>query len=193
MSEEPKRYARAEARAVAKELCDGLIPLCEAGRIIVAGSLRRRKATVKDIEIVYVSRSVTVMDGLFDTKQVPAVDGLLVDLLGQGKLVMRRNVNGSTMWGAKNKLAVHVRSGIGVDLFATTEACFFNYLVCRTGGKESNTAIAMAAQAMGWKWNPYGEGFSRPAGLGTETHAVRSEREVFEFVGLAYQEPWERL
>ncbi len=84
------------------------------------------------------------------------------------------------MWGEKNKLAVHVASGVPVDLFAATEANWFNYLVCRTGPGESNIAIASAAKAMGWQWHPYGTGFSRPVGLGTEGRAVASEREVFE-------------
>jgi DNA polymerase/3'-5' exonuclease PolX len=64
--------------------------------------------------------------------------------------------------------------------------------VCRTGPGESNVAIASAAQTKGWKWNPYGAGFSRQIGLTTEQHGVTSEREVFEFVGMAFKEPWER-
>jgi DNA polymerase/3'-5' exonuclease PolX len=88
----------------------------------------------------------------------------------------------------------HVASGIPVDLFATTEACWHNYLVCRTGPAESNIRIAAAAKARGWKWNPYGEGFSRGGPLAgpEEARALRSEREVFEFVGLPYTEPEER-
>lgn len=46
------------------------------------------------------------------------------------------------MWGEKNKLAVHVRTGIPVDFFAATEANWWNYLVCRTGGEQNNIAIA---------------------------------------------------
>ena len=83
----------------------------------------------------------------------------------------------------------HVPSGIPVDLFATTEACWFNYLVCRTGGADNNLAICFAAQRAGWKWTPYGPGFTRGSG---EVHLVRSEREVFEFVGLPYLEPEQR-
>jgi DNA polymerase/3'-5' exonuclease PolX len=79
-----------------------------------------------------------------------------------------------------------------VDLFTATRENFFNYLVCRTGGEESNIRVASAAIARGWKWNPYGNGFSRVVGLGSEHHDVTSEREVFEFVGLPYLEPWKR-
>jgi hypothetical protein len=52
----------------------------------------------------------------------------------------------------------------------------------------------MAAQAMGWHWEPSPEeaGFKRMVGLAIERYAVTSEREVFRFVGMDYQEPWER-
>lgn len=184
------KFPRAVALAVAKELCDALKPVTE--RLIVAGSLRRRKAEVGDVEILFVPRTETVPDGLFDTKVESLVDRVLERLVGAGVLARRKNVNGSEMWGAKNKLALHAPSGVPVDLFVATEANWWNYLVCRTGPGESNIAICNAAIARGWKWNPYGAGFSRAVGLGTEERAMGSEREVFEFVGLPWREPWER-
>ncbi|MGN6643580.1 MAG: hypothetical protein ACTHKU_11340, partial [Verrucomicrobiota bacterium] len=79
----------------------------------------------------------------------------------------------------------HKETGLPVDLFAATPENWFNYLVCRTGPADSNTRICMAAQARGWKWNPYGVGFSR----GDEIQAVASEEEVFAFVGLPFEKP----
>lgn len=46
--------------------------------------------------------------------------------------------------------------------------------------------------AKGWKWRPYASGFSKQTLGGEEWHPVTSEREVFEFVGLPFKEPWER-
>jgi DNA polymerase/3'-5' exonuclease PolX len=112
-----------------------------------------------------------------------------MSLLQSGRLAKRTNVNGSEMWGHKNKLAVHVASGIPVDLFSARLGNWFNYLVCRTGGAESNMRIASAAQAKGWKWNPYGVGFTNETGSDV---FVNSERDAFELVGLKYLEPWER-
>lgn len=184
------KFPRSEAIGVARVLCAVLGPHCEPDRIVVAGSLRRRKEQVGDVEIVYVSHTVQVMDSLFETKQHPSVDGALADLIGCGEIAMRKNVNGSTMWGAKNKLAVHVASSIPVDFFATTEEAWFNYLVCRTGGAESNLRIATEAQRRGWKWNPYGAGFTE---LSTgAVIPVKCERDVFELLGLDYLEPWQR-
>jgi DNA polymerase (family 10) len=183
-----KKYPRAEALAVAKEFCDFLKPYCE--RLIVAGSLRRRKEMVGDVEILYVSKFTTEADGLFDSKQVSLVDRELDRLLKFRVIAKRRNVNGSEMWGDKNKLAMHVGTNIPVDFFRATEANWFNYLVCRTGGAENNTLIAVAAQAKRWKWNPYGVGFTDERG---QLVPVKSERDVFELAGLPYKEPLERL
>lgn len=191
MSDKPK-FPAATALAVASELCAVLRPATD--RLIVAGSLRRRKPMVGDVEILFIPKLFEVQDGLFDVVVRSAADEVLQKLINDGRLAMRTNVNGSTMWGTKNKLAVHVASGVPVDLFTATAENWFNYLVCRTGPADSNTRICMAAQARAWKWNPYGAGFSREAfATGPEAeYKVTSERDVFEFVGLPYAEPWER-
>jgi DNA polymerase/3'-5' exonuclease PolX len=84
----------------------------------------------------------------------------------------------------------HVASGIPADLFAATRENWWNYLVCRTGPADSNMRICMGAQARGWKWNPYGAGFSDPEG---NVRVMDSERAVFDFVGLPYREPEARV
>jgi DNA polymerase/3'-5' exonuclease PolX len=181
-----RRWPWAEAIRVADELMRLLTHATE--RACIAGSLRRGKPTVGDIEIVYVPKYETRPDGLFDTKPVNLAEEAITLMLTEGILEKRLSVKGTFAWGAKNKLAVH-RSGIPVDLFATTEDCWWNYLVCRTGPGESNIRICEAAIRRGWKWNPYGPGFSKATG---EKHQVNSEREVFDFVGLPYKSPQER-
>ena len=186
-----KRWPRAEAISVARDICAALLPVAE--RLIVAGSLRRRKPDVGDVEILYVPRFETEQADMFSTREANLVNRALDQLLWAGTIQKRPNVNGAFSWGDKNKLAIHA-SGIPVDFFEATNLNWFNYLVCRTGGSENNIRIAAAAQARGWKWNPYANGFSRGGPLAGESnfHAVGSEREVFEFVGLPYLEPWER-
>lgn len=110
-------------------------------------------------------------------------------MMNAGTMELRKGETGHTAYGPKNKLMTHVPTGIPVDLFATVESSWFNYLVCRTGPKESNMRIAAAAQDKGWRWNPYGSGFSGPGG---KVHTVTSEADVFHFVELTYYEPWER-
>lgn len=179
------RFPSAIALTVAAEICKQLSPVCD--RLIVAGSLRRRKPTVGDLEILYVSKTEVRRDpaDMFSEIRVNLADDAIAALEKSGVLERRKNINGSEMFGPKNKLMRHRRTGLPVDLFAATTANWWNYLVCRTGPAESNTRIAMAAQDRGWKWNPYGEGFSRRG----EIRSMNSEAEVFAFVGLHYKEP----
>ena len=192
---EKVRYPAALAGRLATKIVEVLRPFCQ--RIEVAGSLRRRKAEVGDIEILYIPRMTRVRnpEALFGDEliELNAVDLELAEMLKEGSLEKRLNVNGSPTWGAEKKLARAVKTGIPVDFFATTEKNWFNYLVCRTGGAESNMEIASAAKRQGFKWNSCGSGFTQTWGTGeTKFVVINSEREVFQFVGLPYKEPWER-
>jgi DNA polymerase (family 10) len=188
MNPEKPRFPRDVGMRVAAELCAALKSVCE--RLVVAGSLRRRKPTVGDVEILYIGKTETCQDpeDMFGRITFNLADEVIAELEKRGVLERRKNLNGSTMYGVKNKLMRHAATGLPVDFFSATPDNWWNYLVCRTGPAESNTRICMAAQERGWKWNPYGEGFSR----GGETRAMASEEEVFAFVGLPYAKPEER-
>lgn len=194
MSDKVKHPA-ARALAVAERIVEALKPVCS--RIEIAGSIRRQKPEVGDIEIVYIPKTTLVKDpqDLFGDRQISvnATDIIIKDLIDQGKLEKRTNVNGSETWGEWNKLAKAVKTGIPVDLFATTEVAWWSYLVCRTGSALMNTKIAAEAQRKGYQWHPNSYGFEgvRPDRHG-ERIQVKSEREVFEFVGLPYLEPKDR-
>jgi DNA polymerase/3'-5' exonuclease PolX len=181
------KFPRAAAIEVARELCQVLRPVTE--RLIVAGSLRRRRAEVGDVEILFIPITGSEPDGFFDTRVVNLADRQLDQLLAGGRLEPRLSKLGSRTWGQENKLAVHKASGIPVDLFTTNALSWYNYLVCRTGSAENNVRIAAAAKAKGWQWHPYGSGFTDEL---KQARVVQSEREVFEYAGLPYLEPWER-
>lgn len=188
---EKEAFPLAVGQRVAAEMVAALREACVA--VQAAGSVRRRRPHVRDIEVLYVPKVELRPRGgdLFghpDPRDL--ADEALDSLLSRGALEKRRNVKGALAWGAKIKLARHVATGIPVDLFATTEASWHNYLVCRTGPAESNVRIAAAARKRGWKWRPYSDGFVRLDGR--ERKRVHSEREVFEFVGLPYREPEDR-
>lgn len=184
------RYPTSEAIEAARPILAALRPCVE--RIIVAGSLRRRKREVGDIEILYIPKmeEQTVPGDLFARRMANLADQAITKVEAQGLLARRKNVKGSEVYGSKNKLMVHVASGIPVDLFSATETNWWNYLVCRTGPAASNTRIASTAQERGYQWNPYGAGFTRLSDR--QIIPMDSEEAVFRFVGLPYAEPWER-
>ena len=165
----------------AEEVANEMVKLLElaCARITIAGSIRRQKPEVSDIELLVIPKCDGIVDLLY--KEIQA-------LLYGGVLGFRLSKRGSRVYGPKNKLMVHVPSGIGVDIFSTDEACWPVALVIRTGGKETNQRIAMAAIRKGCHLQAYGAGFSTPQG----DMVCKSERDVFEFVDLPYQEPWER-
>lgn len=171
------RYPLQQAQGVASEILRRLEPACE--RITIAGSIRRQKPVVGDIELLCIPRFIDGID------QLDREIGLLVF---QHVLGFRRNKLGSRVYGPKNKLMVHVPSGIGVDIFSTDEVCWPVALVVRTGGEKTNKRIATAALRKGYHFHAYGSGFSTPQ----VDIVCHSEREVFEAVDLSYLEPWER-
>jgi DNA polymerase/3'-5' exonuclease PolX len=190
------KFPRAVAEAVANKIVDALRPHCE--RIVIAGSIRRRKELVGDIEILYVPRVIQRADpGDMFGRTIPAnaADLAIHELISRGSLGKRRNKLGSETWGPENKLAIAVKTSIPVDLFSTNTKCWWNYLMCRTGSAEHNMKIATRAIELGYKWHPTLSGFSQtwqsePNGL--RAWAMTSERDIFEFLHLEYKEPWER-
>ena len=182
------RWPATIARRIAVELVEALTPRCE--QVCIAGSLRRGKAEVGDIEILYVPHIglVRKFNELFP-KLGSLTDELLEQWLTQGVLTKRPNRNGVTAWGPFNKLARHAASGVSVDLFATTRERWFVSLVVRTGSAEMNTQLAASALRRGLQLHAYGD-IERTA---TGEHiAPQSEREVFELCGIAYRDPTER-
>ena len=167
-----------KAQAIAEKIKAVLESSCE--RIVIAGSIRRQKPDVGDIELLCIPKYVAGVDQL---------DAKIQTMIHFYMLGYRLNKLGSKVYGPKNKLLVHLPSGIGLDIFSTDAQCWWVALVIRTGPKESNVAIAMAAQRKGWRLKAYGDGFDTTTGHLT----CHSEREVFEAVGLPYLNSWERV
>lgn len=185
-----KKFPHADAMLLAERFKAGLLNFCEPGFIAIAGSLRRERPMVGDIEILFVPKPVEQRDGLFDTKMVDATEQLLESWLTAKAITRRLNVNGHvSSWGPENKHAVHLASGIPVDLFATTVENWWVSLVIRTGSKETNLKLTTGAQRIGRKLNAYGKGITESDGT---VIPATSERHVFELCNVPYLEPYER-
>lgn len=174
---------------VAQSILLALEPSCE--RIIIAGSLRREKPEVGDIELVYIPRFEMrpKVGDMFERENANLADLAIRRMIETGKLELRQNANGSVTYGDKNKLCRHSASGIPVDLFSTTENKWWNTLVVRTGPKELNQRIATIAQSHGCRWNVYDVGFTDKDG---NIWPMGCEEAVFKFVGIPYACPRER-
>jgi len=153
-----KRFKLAVAEAEAESL---VAFLRDKGQVVVAGSYRRRRDTVGDLDILVTS------------KQGPAVGD---------KLVGYDNVADVLAHGP-TRTTVLLRSGIQVDLRAVPEESYGAALLYFTGSKAHNIALRGIANARKWKLNEYGlfSGKRRIAGA--------SEEEVYRKLGLAYVPP----
>lgn len=184
------KYTHSQAISAAETILDLLSSRCS--RIVIAGSIRRQATEVSDIEILYIPRTAPADADLFgECAHINLADSALRAMLHTGLISQRLNTRGQATWGEKNKLALHTRTGIPIDFFATTEDCWWNYLVCRTGPAESNIRIATAAKARGYQWNPYDPGFTRLQD--GQQFPMPSEAAVFNFVGLPFRLPCERI
>jgi DNA polymerase/3'-5' exonuclease PolX len=184
------RHPRTTALAVANEMVELLSPFVE--RIAIAGSIRRNKPECSDAEILYIAKTEdrTKLGELFqrDPNSLythDLTDEFLGELLASGILSKRPNVRGTMAWGPLNKLAIHVASGIPVDLFATSFANWWTALVIRTGGAETNKSLAVGAIRRGRRLLAYGCGVSE---AGQEIQAT-SEEHLFELCSVPFAKP----
>jgi len=159
--EETKRTKLVLAELDAESLVRHLKKARGLKRIVVAGSYRRRKETVKDLDIlVSCPWSAKIMD------------------LFVGYEDVRRVLSKGT-----TRSAVILRSGFQVDLRVIPEASYGAALQYFTGSKEHNIAIRKIAVQKKLKVNEYGvfRGDKRIAG--------KTEEEVYKQVGLPFIEP----
>lgn len=159
--EREQRFKIATAEDFAQTLCAYLEADPSIGRVIVAGSYRRRKETVGDLDIL-----VTCAKGQAAVNRFIAYDEV-------AKILAK----GST------RATVILRSGIQVDLRVVPEKSYGAALHYFTGSKLHNIAIRKLGQARGLKINEYG------VFRDNRRIAGRTEEEVFAAVGLPYIEP----
>lgn len=172
------KFVLSEAETVANSLIKLLQPACE--KIIVAGSIRRRRPEVSDVELLCIPKH----DGLVDL-----LDRELGGLCIQGVLGLRRNKRGGTSYGPKNKLMVHLPSGMAIDLFSSTEENWGMALFIRTGPKEWNIKAMSRFRELGMEGHAY-RGVTDAEG---NERDCPNEDTVFQFLGWSYVPPERRV
>ena len=150
-----------KAQKIANEIKQSLEPHCE--KLAVAGSVRRQRPVVKDIDFVLVPKDRYLVD---------------IILMGLGKLKM-----------SGMKLSRVQTDSIRLDIYFATPETFATLLLIRTGSVESNIRLCAAAKRRGWRLCADGSGLFNEKG---ERVAGDSERSIYQALGLPYQEPSER-
>lgn len=181
-----RKWRREDAARVASELMAQMSRYIPQTRVVVAGSIRRGRQWVGDVELVY--ESPPVLDLLGEPTKETAADNVIAGWLAAGVLEKRLSKVGHSSWGQEIKLAVHVATGIPVDLFAARPGGWDSYLMCRTGSRIHNEAIAREMMGRSMRWEPY-EGVRLRSG---ELVRVASEAELYAMIGWPYLEPEDR-
>ena len=187
-SEMNDRYGLASAKEVADQLVRLLAPHCE--RIAVAGSIRRKRPQVKDIELLCASKVTSTAD-LFGRAVTSwySLNKKLDALVADGSVLKKRtNKSGRYSYGEHNKLLVHVPSGIPVDVFSSSTNNWGMSLVVRTGSKDFNVRMMARFRELGMRGHAYG-GVTDQEGNEIE---CPDEETVFRLLGWSWMPPERR-
>ncbi|MCK9573727.1 MAG: DNA polymerase/3'-5' exonuclease PolX, partial [Candidatus Omnitrophica bacterium] len=147
---------------LSKSFIESLKGLKEIDDIEVAGSVRRRKYTVKDIDILVTSKKPKVVMEKF----------LHLDLV---KDILAHGETKSSVISKENNMQV--------DLRALEHGSFGSALLYFTGSKEFNIRLRQEAIKKGYKLNEYGL-FKKDKKL-----AGKTEEEIFSLLKMAYIPP----
>ena len=151
-----------QAQKLAQEIVKQILSFCE--RIEVAGSIRRKKSEVRDIDLVLTPkpllwhRIIATLQRTMDAK------------------VLKRG----------DRIAQLTIKGVNVDLYSATEQTWGALLLIRTGSMAHNIRLSKRALSMGMRLTH--KGVTRDGRI----IASRTEREIFEALGLSYVPPEER-
>jgi len=158
---EKKRFRLKEVEEIAHSLLKHLKKVKGIKEVVIAGSYRRRRETVGDLDILATCKKGSrVMEALVDYEDVDEV-------VSQGK----------------TRSTVILRSGLQVDLRVLAQVSFGAALHYFTGSKSHNIAVRKLGVDRGLKINEYGvfKGEKRLVG--------QTEEEVYAQVDLPYIEP----
>lgn len=165
------------ARLRAEKVIETLAPLC--ARIEVAGSVRRARPAVNDLDFVVLplpgklnafreraSRMNTVVKSGEDIYIIRTKDGLQIDF--------------------------YFAHGPTHDLLEYRPGNWGSVMLCRTGSKEHNIHLALQAQRLGYKWETM-IGLTKPIDNNARTvMASETEEAIFALLGLDFIPPERR-
>ena len=148
------------AEYIAGEVIKRLSPYC---RIAVAGAVRRKKATVNDIDFVLIPSDPWNLNR--EIKE-----------LGFAKIK-----------GPQIQRIIH--DGVQLDFYFATPKTWATLLLIRTGSIQNNIRLTTLAKRKGWHLHASGSGLFNEKG---ERIAGDSEESIFEALGVPYQRPEDR-
>ena len=162
-----------KARKYAEHIVGELAPMCT--RIEIAGSIRRRKPMVGDIDLVIEPKPGQLR-------------GIKQRCLQGGPMVMADGeLNYLLMMVGNIQLDIFFARPAVPDLLDPRPPNFGSILLCRTGSKEHNIWLISQAKANGCAWLPY-EGVMKNGRI----IAAETEQDSFKEIWINYVKPEHR-
>lgn len=167
----------ARALAIALKIQEQLAPLCE--RIEIAGSIRRVRPEVGDVDLVILPRP----------GQLPAIKQRCTQKCevvrdGEQNCIYRLRLSDQT----ELQLDIFFARPAVSDLLNTAPGNFGTLLLCRTGSKEHNIYLVEHAKRQNLRWNPY-RGLIDAHGT---VVASETEADIFKALNLPWIKPEDR-
>jgi DNA polymerase (family 10) len=156
-----RRFRLAEVEPYAEALCTCLAAAPGVRRVEAAGSFRRRRETIGDLDL------------LCSASDPAAAAAAFVGFDAVTEVVAR----------GPTRVAVRLRNGLQVDLRLVAEDAWGAALHYFTGSQEHNVALRTLAKERGYKVSEYG------AFRGRRRVAGRSEAEIFALIGARWIPP----
>ncbi len=135
-----------EALSIANNIVDLLRPHCDI--INIAGSIRRLKAEVGDIEIVCLPKKIVLKD-MFGYDEGVIVHPLFAEIVNELGTVIKGNEDGKYM-------QIELPDNIKIDLFMPSPHDYYRLYAIRTGSAKYSLLIAISWNGLGWVGTPDG-------------------------------------
>lgn len=177
-----------EASGIAQRFLELVEPNSE--RIIVAGSIRRKRPWPRDIDIVAIPKFGEVeKDAWFAPIKVKTslLQARVDELIEKGVVKRRVKSDGKTMVG--DLVAFIEFEAMPLDVYYSTEETWWGLVQMRTGSARFNRMLATRALRMGLKYHGDGHGVTRK---GVRIDDGSSEDNIFKALDLKYLRPEDR-
>lgn len=161
----------ARARLIANQIVEKLTEYCE--RIEVAGSIRRGKPVVSDVDIVVLLKPGREL--AFRERCKQKAKQVVTDAEQTLVVILENNIQVDIWLAQPPKL----------DLFRTVPGTFGTLLLCRTGSPAHNIYLLEHAKSLGLRWNTYHGVYD---GLGNCV-AAETEEDIFKALKLDFVPP----
>ncbi len=153
-----------QAKEIAQKIVTRLKPYCH--RIEIAGSIRRQRPFIGDIDIVLIPSDPWNLEA---------------EVLALAR-PFQPKVSGE-------KLKRFDYKGAQIDLYYASPETWATLLLIRTGSKESNIRLCTLAKRKGWHLAASGDGLFDDTG---KRVAGDTEESIYKALGLPFQRPEER-